>query len=205
MSFIEGFLVGLATVIFFGPVFFTILNGTLQYGTKAGMMVTVGIITSDLACVLICSLAAPWVTSSVVQLSLTIVGTIILLAMGIKYLVKPIRYSAQTLQLQPNQYLGFFTKGFLVNFTSPFTFAYWLGAVAYGNGNYTSLLSILLFVFAILLGIFTIDVLKVLLAKYLKNIVQPKVLKIISIACGIILIGFAIRMAWYLYTKALPN
>jgi threonine/homoserine/homoserine lactone efflux protein len=165
------------------------------------MMVTLGIITSDLACVLICSLAAPLVSSSVVQLSLTAIGTIILLVMGIKYLVKPIQYTSQTLQLQPNQYLGFFSKGFLVNFTSPFTFAYWLGAVAYGNGNYTRTFSIILFITAILAGIFTIDVLKVLLAKYLQKIIQPKTLKIISIACGIVLIGFAIRMAWYLYAK----
>jgi threonine/homoserine/homoserine lactone efflux protein len=58
-----------------------------------------------------------------------------------------------------------------------------------------------LFITAILAGIFTIDVLKVLLAKYLQKIIQPKTLKIISIACGIVLIGFAIRMAWYLYAK----
>ncbi len=120
--------------------------------------------------------------------------------MGIKYLVKPIKYSAQELQLNTKHYAGFFTKGFLVNFTSPFTFAYWLGSIAYGNARYTSILSIIIFVAAILLGIFTIDILKVILAKYLKKLVQPKALKIISIACGIILIGFAIRMAWYLYT-----
>ncbi len=204
MSFIEGFLIGLATVIFFGPVFFTILNGTLQFGSKAGMMATIGIITSDLVCVLICSLATPWVTSKESQFWLTVVGGIILLVMGIKYLIKPIQYSAKELKLNSKHYAGFFTKGFLVNFTSPFTFAYWLGAVAYGNGAYKSTASILIFVFAILLGIFTIDVLKVILAKYLKNLVQPKALKIISIACGIVLIGFAIRMGFYIYTIELP-
>lgn len=204
MSFIEGFLIGLATVIFFGPVFFTILNGTLQFGTKAGMMVTIGIIVSDLACVLICSLATPFVTSKESQFWLTVVGGVILLVMGIKYLIKPIQYSAKELKLNSKHYAGFFTKGFLVNFTSPFTFAYWLGAIAYGNGAYSSTVSILIFVFAILLGIFTIDVLKVILAKYLKKLVQPKALKIISIACGIVLIGFAIRMGWYIYSIDLP-
>ncbi len=201
MSFIEGYLIGLATVIFFGPVFFTILNGTLQFGTKAGLIVTFGIIVSDLACVLLCSLASPFVTSPTSQFWLSVVGCFILLGMGVKYFIKPIRYSEELLKLNRKHYAGFFTKGFVVNFTSPFTFAYWLGAVAYGNANYLDTSSLIIFAGSILLGILTIDVLKVILAKQLKKFVQPKVLKLISLACGIILIGFGIRLIWYIYTK----
>lgn len=202
MSFIQGFLLGLTTVIFFGPVFFTILNGTLQYGTRAGIIVSVGIVISDLVCVLLCSLAAPIVTSPQANFWLALIGGLVLLGMGIKYLIKPIKYSGDQLNLNSKQSLQFFIKGFIVNFSSPFTFAYWLGAVAYSNNNYTSITDVVLFVTSALLGIFFIDVLKVILAKYLKKIVQPKTLKVISILCGIVLIGFAVRMGWYIYNQS---
>jgi threonine/homoserine/homoserine lactone efflux protein len=200
MSFVEGFLLGLTTVIFFGPVFFTIVNGTLQYGSKAGIIVTIGIVISDLVCVLLCSLATPFVSGDSAKFWLALVGGMVLFGMGIKYLIKPIKYSDKELNMDPKHYIQFFIKGFIVNFSSPFTFAYWLGAVAFSNSSYSSTIDVILFVTATLLGIFLIDILKVILAKYLKKLVQPKTLRIISIVCGIVLIGFAGRMGLYIYT-----
>lgn len=200
MSFIEGFLLGLGTVIFFGPVFFTIVNGTLQYGIRAGLVVTIGIVTSDLICVLLCSLAAPFVTSKSATFWLALVGGLVLLGMGIKYLIKPIKYYDKELVMNSKHYVQFFIKGFVVNFSSPFTFAYWLGAVAFSNTNYSTTTGVVLFVVAALAGIFLIDILKVILAKYLKKLVTPKTLRVISLICGIVLIGFAGRMGWYIYS-----
>ena len=199
MSFLEGFLLGLATVIFFGPVFFTLLNGTLQYGQRAGFMVTFGIITSDIACVLLCLLAAPLVTHATSQFWMTVVGSFILFGMGIKYLFVPIKYTAAEIKLNTKHYLGFYTKGFIVNFTSPFTFGYWLGSATYAEGRFPQTNHLVIFISAILLGILSIDIIKVILAKQLKRLVQPKALKIISVGCGIILIGFGIRLIWYLF------
>lgn len=200
MLFIEGFIVGLATIIFWGPVFFTLLNGTLQFGARAGLIVTFGIIISDLICVLICSLATPLVANKTSQFWLTIAGCLILLGMGIKYIIKPIQNSQEHIKLNHKKQAGFFSKGFIVNFTSPFTFVYWLGVVAYGNANNLKTEYLIIFIGAVLLGILTIDILKVILSKHIKKLVQLKTLKIISIACGIILIIFGIRLIWYLYT-----
>lgn len=199
MSFIEGFLLGLATVIFWGPVFFTILNGTLQYGQRAGFMITFGIIISDLACALLCLLAAPFVTHATSQFWITLIGSIILVGMGIKYLLIPIKYNTSEIKLNSKHYLGFFSKGFIINFSSPFTFGYWLGAASYGEGRYQESTHLVIFISSILLGILSIDIIKVILAKKLKRLIQQKALKIISIACGIILIGFAIRLISYLF------
>ncbi len=201
MSFIEGYLIGLATVIFFGPVFFTILNGTLQFGSRAGLIVTAGIITSDIACVSICSLASPFVASNTSQLWITIVGCGVLIGMGIKYLIKPIKYTEKPIKLHPKQYAGFFSKGFIVNFTSPFTFAFWLFNATEGVTHYLQTLSFVSFLGAIVLGILTIDILKVYLAGYLKKLLQPKMLRLISTGCGVVLIGFGLYLVWYIYAK----
>lgn len=199
MFFIEGFIWGLGTIIFFGPVFFTILNGTLQYGQKAGLIVSVGIIISDLVCALLCSLATPLVTHPTTTFWLTIAGALVLLGMGLKYIISPIQYKEMELQMNSNQYLGFFTKGFIVNISSPFTFVYWLGAEANGANTYHETWKVILYIAGILAGIFLIDVLKVILSKQIRKLLQPKTLKIISACTGIILIGFGISLVVYLF------
>ncbi len=199
MFFIEGFIIGLGTVIFFGPVFFTILNATLQYGQKGGLVVSVGIVISDLICALLCSLATPWVTHPTTIFWLTIIGTLVLLGMGLKYIIKPIKYQEMNLQLDGNKYLGFFTKGLIVNISSPFTFVYWLGAEANGANTYHETWKVVLYIAGILAGIFLIDILKVVLSKQIRRLLQPKTLKIFSICTGIILIGFGISLIVYQY------
>ena len=46
MAFLKGYGIGLAMVIFIGPVFFTLLKTTLKYGMTGGMLAAAGIITS---------------------------------------------------------------------------------------------------------------------------------------------------------------
>jgi threonine/homoserine/homoserine lactone efflux protein len=194
MSFIEGFLFGLGTVIFFGPVFFTILNATLQYGHKGGLIATVGIVSSDLVCALVCTLATPFVNHPSTQFWLAISGILVLSIMGIKYLIKPIQYKKMEMDLNPKQFFGFFSKGFIINITSPFTCAYWLGVEAYGIKNYPSTTEFVIFVGSVLLAIFLIDVLKVILSKQLHKLLQPKTLKLISVITGIVLLVFTARL-----------
>ena len=54
MSILEGYVIGLGMVIFIGPVFFLLLNSSLQSGVKAGVAVALGIIVSDIICVALC-------------------------------------------------------------------------------------------------------------------------------------------------------
>lgn len=197
MSFIEGFLFGLGTVIFFGPVFFTILNATLIYGYKGGLIATVGIVTSDLVCALVCTLATPFVNHPTTQFWLAISGIVVLSVMGIKYLIKPIQYQKMEMNLDPKQSFGFFSKGFIINITSPFTCAYWLGVEAYGIKSYPGTMEFIIFVGSVLLAIFLIDVLKVILSKQLHKLLKPKKLKLISIGTGIVLLGFTVRLIFY--------
>lgn len=197
MSFIDGFLLGLGTVIFFGPVFFTILNATLQYGYRGGMIATLGIVTSDIIVALVCTLATPFVNHPTTQFWLAISGCLVLAAMGIKYLIKPIKYQKIEMDINPKQFFGFFSKGFIVNITSPFTCIYWLGVESYGIKTYPETGEFIFFVSSVILAIFLIDVLKVFLSKQLHRLLQPKALRIISTATGIVLLGFTVNLVIY--------
>ncbi|MBQ0740572.1 LysE family transporter, partial [Aquimarina celericrescens] len=54
MYLLEGYAIGLGMIIFIGPVFFLLLHSSIQYGSKAGVAVALGIIFSDIVCVMLC-------------------------------------------------------------------------------------------------------------------------------------------------------
>lgn len=198
MHFFHGYLIGLSTIIFFGAVFFTILNATLSYGQKAGWLVILGIIISDAIAVGLCSFLAPFILNQNTQYWMAIAGSVILVLLGLVYILKPAKPKNEMIPLGIKEHSVFFMKGFVVNFFSPFTFAYWLGTVTYANSTYESLGVQILFYTTILLGIFTIDVLKIYLAQFLKKALTTATLKIISRISGVVLLFFAFRMIWYI-------
>ncbi|MDZ4846287.1 MAG: LysE family transporter [Chitinophagales bacterium] len=201
MAFLKGYGIGLAMVIFIGPVFFTVLKSTLKYGIAGGMTVAAGIIASDLLCVVLCSFGAiPFFKNPENQLGLAIAGCFILFGLGLKYLLFP-KVNTESGELpRAADYTAFFAKGFLVNFVNPFVFLVWVGVIGVARAEYGVTLNLFLFLSAVLLGIFTTDILKVIFAHRLKAFIRPDSLKNIYRVIGIVLIAFGIRMMWYAQT-----
>lgn len=201
MAFLKGYGIGLAMVIFIGPVFFTLLKTTLKYGIRGGMLVAAGIIVSDVLCVLLCSFGAiPFFKNPENQLGLAIAGCGVLFGLGLKYLFFPsLNTDSGELPFAARN-TTFFAKGFVVNFVNPFVFVVWIGIIGIARTEYGVTLNLLVFLSAILLGIFTTDALKVIFAHRLKNYIRPEFLKNIYRLIGIALIAFGIRMAWYAQT-----
>ena len=119
MAFLEGYLIGLAFVVFIGPVFFTLLQNTLERGRWAGIMVALGIILSDLVAVALCVAGTvAFLQNPKYTLYISLVGAAILFAIGGRYLFKP---SLETTgKVKYIGLLGAFWSGFLVNFVNPF-------------------------------------------------------------------------------------
>ncbi|GIV33378.1 MAG: lysine transporter LysE [Chitinophagales bacterium] len=202
MVYLKGYGIGLAMIIFLGPVFFTLLKSSLQYGFKAGITVALGILASDVLCLMLCLFGAmPFFKNPVNQFWLGIAGTVILLALGLRYLLKPVLYDENRIALSSAGYSAFFAKGFLVNFVNPFVFVVWIGLITLARANYENLHEILFFLGGIVSGIFTGDIIKVLFSHKFKNIVQPALLTKIYRVIGLILIIFGLRMAWLVMTK----
>lgn len=198
MSFIEGFVFGLGMIIFIGPVFFTLLKSALSYGFWAGMMVAFGIFISDVVVVLLCSYGAiPFFENPLNQHWLAIVGSVILFGLGFRYLLKPNVNTDADLKLKAGHYTAYFTKGFLVNFVNPFVFLVWIGVIGYAQKKYGVGEDLWLFLGASLLGVITMDSAKVVFANRVKKLIQPKFLLRAYQVIGIVLIGFGIRMIWF--------
>ena len=195
MSFFEGFGFGLATALLIGPVFFTLLKAAIQHGAFGGIMVALGIIASDLLIVAICItglvnvigawLAGPW---------MAIAAALILFGTGLHYILRP----ALDIDAGSRPYglkaMGLFTAGFLVNFVNPFVFAIWIGLILHatklhgvGSGTWT-------FIAGVLLGIFSTDLAKAILATQLRRVLSPFVLKRVYRVIGVILLLFGVRV-----------
>jgi threonine/homoserine/homoserine lactone efflux protein len=199
LIFLTGYLIGLGTIIFIGPVVFTLLQATLEKGVGAGISAAIGIIVSDIVAVAICALGAiPFLENVNNQFWLGIAGAGLLLAMGLKYTLAPNPNisAVSTASIGRLEYSKFFAKGFLINFVNPSVFVYWISFIFIAQTSYTNPTDVWTYIGAILCGIFSIDIAKTLLASKLKPFIQPHILKHVYQAIGIGLIGFAIAMIW---------
>lgn len=202
MAFLEGFAVGLAMVVFIGPVFFTLLKSALNYGFWAGMMVALGIFISDVVCVALCSLGAiPFFENTENQFYLALGGSVILFGLGLKYLLRPNINVDDQVKLHAGHYTAYFTKGFLVNFVNPFVFLVWISVIGLAQGKYGAGQELWVFLGAALLGILLTDSLKVIFADKIKPLIQPKFLLRAYQIIGVVLIGFGIRLVWFAATQ----
>lgn len=202
MAFLEGFGVGLAMVVFIGPVFFTLLKSALNYGFWAGMMVALGIFISDVVCVGLCAFGAiPFFKNPDNQFYLAVGGSVILFGLGLKYLLKPNVNVDEQVKLNAGHYTAYFTKGFLVNFVNPFVFLVWISVIGLAQGKYGAGEELWIFLSASLFGILTTDTLKVVFAEKIKPLIQPKILLRAYQVIGLLLICFGLRLVWFAYTQ----
>ena len=196
---IEGFIIGLGMMVFLGPVFFTLLKGTLEFGFLAGFFVAIGVFISDIICVTICMLgAAPFLENSTAQYYLGIFSGIILIYLGIKYALVSSVSTEVTLTKTKHLYSTMFVKGFMVNFLNPFVFIVWIGVIGFGKTKFEND-NMLYFLGAALFAILLTDNLKAFFAHKIKPLIQPSILLYVFKVIGLFLVGLGIRMIYLVY------
>jgi len=76
----------------------------------------------------------------------------------------------------------------------------WAGIFVFAKESYSTQTEVQYHLIAVLAGILTTDLLKVLLADKIKPFLKPKILEKTTKFFGIVMIGFAFRLILYLYT-----
>ena len=196
MAILQGYLIGLAMIVFIGPVFFYLMETTVNKGTKMGFAAAFGIFFSDVLAALLCYAGlSAFLEGDVTQVVFSGLGGAILLVIGIGYLTK--RYKRPKVDLGATDLAGAFSKGFLVNFINPFVFLVWIAIVAYAKDAYTSDATIRWHLFAATLGVITTDSLKVLLARKIRPLLRPRIMVWLYRAMGILMIAFSLRLLYH--------
>lgn len=194
MALLKGILVGLGTVVFIGPVFFTLLKNSIQRGVLSGLLTAFGILVSDIAVAALCYyLAADFIGEYVDHPYTKFIGASILLSFGISFYIRPIQVLGDTETVDTrHSNLKSFLQGFLVNFANPTVFVIWIGFVAIGESLYTSASDLNLYIVGILFGIFITDASKAVGAAYLARYIHSSRLALVYKLIGLILciVGF---------------
>jgi threonine/homoserine/homoserine lactone efflux protein len=198
MSLINGIWVGLILTLLLGPVFFTLLRASLAHGFKGGLTVAIGIIMSDILCIILCYYgAAQFIETEAYGPGIALLGAAILLGMGLKYLIFNQASNKTGFDLKIKDKAGLFAKGFLVNFVNPFVFVVWIGLLTYGKDAHGEGYELILFLLGVLISIFGTDLLKAYYAAKLERFLNPKTQSRINMSIGIVLLLFGIRMLWW--------
>lgn len=194
MAFLTGILLGLSTLVFIGPVLFYLLKSSMESGVRAGLSVALGIIVGDIICVILALFGVGrFFESEESQRWLAIVGGLILLLIGVKYLLKP-AVNKEVKEKFKHKSLGiYFLNGFLVNFVNPFVFFVWLGFLSINRAKYDQT-DVIFSLTTTLLVIFTTDCLKAFFAGKLMRIIRPEIRSKVFRFFGVIMLVFAIRL-----------
>lgn len=199
---VEGYITGLTMIVFIGPVFFTLVQSTLQYGVKAGFAVTLGIFISDAVIATLCLFGAVGFVENVRhQFWLALAGGLILFFIGFKYILKPTINTVSDFKPSVFSLSAFFAKGFLVNFVNPFVFMVWISITALAKIKFDNWNDSMYFLIAALAGILTTDSLKVVLAGRIQKLLHPVLLRKIFFVIGLILICFGIRFFYFAFMQ----
>lgn len=195
MAILSGIFLGLSTLIFIGPVLFYLLKSSFESGLKAGLAVALGIIIGDIICVILAIYGAQgFFENPTNQVWIALIGGILLLFIGIKYVVKPKLSTAVDVKYSTKKIGSYFINGFLINFVNPFVFLVWFGYTTYLRSMYQNEFQVVLALIFALAVIFSTDILKAFFAQRLMNLIKPSKLKLIFRIFGIIMMVFGIRL-----------
>lgn len=197
----KGVQFGVVLAFLVGPIFFTILQTSIERGFPKGILVSLGVSLSDTLYVIICYFGlAPVMAHSNVKIYMGYGGGAILVAFGLYHLLvksrtKPAGAVDITAEKKPYRYV---LKGFIINGMTPTVLFFWIGtaSVATLDFGYAAAREFTFFFASLLLTVLATDILKAYLAARLRILVTPRSLGIMNVILGIALVIFGGRLIW---------
>jgi threonine/homoserine/homoserine lactone efflux protein len=190
-----------------GPVFFVLLETSVVKGFRAAVVFDLGVVLADIVFILIAYFSSYRLIQSIKDdPALFIFGGLVLLTYGtISFLKnrKEIRKNINPedpVELAKNNYFSLFIKGFFLNFINIGVLGFWL-AILITIGPQLELKTprMIAFFSTLILVYFITDIFKILLAKQLRNKLNPKnillikkFISLVLIICGIVLLSQAL-------------
>jgi threonine/homoserine/homoserine lactone efflux protein len=195
----NGILSGIVLAFLIGPVFFTIIQTSIERGFRCGVWVAVGVSLSDAMYIVISYLGLiQFLHAEQMRPYLAYGGGVVLLLFGCYYLFiksrKLIRIGAEP--LVEKSWWSLLAKGFIINGLSPMVLFFWLATVGVATSQmgYSSNQDAIIFFGSIIVTVFVTDLIKAKLAAKLRRLVTPRFIQIMNIVLGLAIMVFAIRM-----------
>lgn len=176
-----------------GPIFFLIVQRTLNNGPLIGLLCGLGAACADTVYALVAALGLTLISQFLLdyQSVISIAGGIFLIYLGITTFLRRVMYTRAS-DVQKNGLFNAWLSTFLLTLTNPVTIiSYTVMFAGLGVGT-ASLLASLGLVAGVILGAFSIVVLLVGFLQYFSKKLAPEMLLVVNKIAGVILIGFGI-------------
>ena len=192
--------IGIGLAFMIGPVFFVLLETSATKGFRAALFFDLGVIIADIVFIYFAYYGSRTMLEKIQDdPRLFILGGGILFVYGLLTYYKrrkPIITDDDIVIVEKYSYVSLLIKGFFLNFINIGVLAFWLGLVVVISPNLEMNDSRIFNYFtAIMVAYFLTDIIKILLAKQLKNKLTPNVIRKIKRGMGIALMIFGIVLA----------
>jgi len=187
----KGLLSGIVMSLMLGTVFFSLIQNSIEYGWKKGMIIACGVVTSDFIFISLAIFGVQFVQKGEPNIWIHGGAVVLLTLMGLNML-----RSKKTRISYPHTRFGkalfFFSNGFLLNVLNPVNFLFWggLATVARAEWGYDTP-QLISFFAGCLISIFSTEVLISFSAHRIKPYLSEKTLDWINKGTGIIFLGIS--------------
>jgi threonine/homoserine/homoserine lactone efflux protein len=195
----NGIVYGFLLAFLIGPVFFTIIQTSIERGFRKGVLVAIGVSLSDAAYIVISYLGLVQIMEAEsMRRYMAYGGGIVLLGFGVYYLfIKSRKLVQQDIKSLPTRsWRRLMVKGFIINGLSPMVLFFWLATVGVATTQfgYHEPREAFTFFASIVCTVFLTDVVKAKLADKLSVLMTPRFIRLMNIVLGLVLVIFAGRL-----------
>lgn len=192
-----------------GPVFFVLLETSVIKGFRAALMFDLGVVLADIVFITIAFFSSYRLIQSIKDdPALFIFGGLVMLTYGIITFINNRKEARKTKideidpkELAKTNYFSLFVKGFFLNFINIGVLGFWLAIlITIGPQLELKTSRMLTFFITLIVTYFVTDIFKILLAKQLRNQLNPKnillikkFISLVLIVCGVVLLS----QAWF--------
>lgn len=196
---LNGVISGVVLAFLIGPVFFTIMQTSIERGFASGALVAVGVSLSDAFYITLIYLGVyQFFDTGNFREYLAYFGGVVLVLFGAYYLFVKSKRLVRINPEQPrmNNPWRLIGKGFIINGLSPMVLIFWLGAVGVATTKfgYSIPQRAVPYFGAIVSTVFVTDVIKAKLADRLRLLLTARFIRNLNIILGIVLLIFGGRL-----------
>jgi threonine/homoserine/homoserine lactone efflux protein len=191
---------GIILAFTIGPVFFVLLETSVTKGFKSALIFDCGVMLADVVFIAI----AFFSTSKLLEKikddpNILVFGGVLLVTYGFISFVKTSKSFREIVkeyhkvEIQ-RKYGKLFLKGFLLNFINIGVLVGWVGIIVIGNSITKTSEGVIVFLSTILVVYFLVDLVKIVVAKRLRNKLTPRLIFKTKKIIALVILGFGVLL-----------
>jgi len=200
----QGFTWGFILALMIGPVFFGLIQTSIEEGLKKAIVYALGVAFSDFCFVLLAVIGiSPLIEKAGWKDAILVVGGIVMMIFGVLYLKKSAEdvtyiYEAKKITSRKRKY---FLKGFLLNSLNPAVLFFWIGPVGFVIADYSDVPGgAYVFLATALSTVFLTDIAKAWSARRILSWLNPRHINQMNKILGVAFIIAGIIILWKVFT-----